>query len=180
MLVKAPEEKEYLHLLTQTTRALRDSDESTLTGVDYQVTGSKITMTPARSADDAFASQGPVIFADWVEAEQLFGCVRQFNGEISLQPGLVHQANGGILVLPLRTLMAQPLLWMRLKNQVFQQRFDWLTFDDARPLPVSIPSMPINLKVILVGERESLADFQEMEPELTESSLYSEFVAGGT
>lgn len=175
LLVKAPEEKEYLHLLTQTTRALRDSDESTLTGVDYQVTGSKVTMTPARSADDAFASQGPVIFADWVEAEQLFGCVRQFNGEISLQPGLVHQANGGILVLPLRTLMAQPLLWMRLKNQVLQQRFDWLTFDDARPLPVSIPSMPINLKVILVGERESLADFQEMEPELTESSLYSEF-----
>ena len=87
----------------------------------------------------------------------------------------MHQANGGILVLPLRTLMSQPLLWMRLKNQVLQQRFDWLTFDDARPLPVSIPSMPINLKVILVGERESLAEFQEMEPELTESSLYSEF-----
>lgn len=175
LLVKAPEEKDYLQLLTQTTLSLRDNDESALTGVDYQVNGSKITVTPARSTDDNFASTGPVIYADWIEAEQLFGCVRQFNGEITLQPGLVHQANGGILILSLRTLMAQPLLWMRLKNVISHQRFDWLTFDDARPLPVSIPSMPLTLKLVLVGDRDSLADFEEMEPELAETSLYSEF-----
>ncbi|EPK7359357.1 Lon protease family protein [Kluyvera intermedia] len=175
LLVKAPEEKDYLQLLTQTTLSLRNNDESALTGVDYQVNGSKITVTPARSTDDNFASTGPVIYADWIEAEQLFGCVRQFNGEITLQPGLVHQANGGILILSLRTLMAQPLLWMRLKNVISHQRFDWLTFDDARPLPVSIPSMPLTLKLVLVGDRDSLADFEEMEPELAETSLYSEF-----
>lgn len=175
LLVKAPEEKEYLQLLTQTTVSLRDNDESLLTGFNYQVNGSKVSMTPASSPDDNFASTGPVIFADWAEAEQLFGCVRQFNGEITLQPGLVHQANGGILILSLRTLMAQPLLWMRLKNQVMQQRFDWLSFDDARPLPISIPSMPLTLKVMLVGDRDSLADFQEMEPEIAQESLYSEF-----
>ncbi|VFS88974.1 Uncharacterised protein [Kluyvera cryocrescens] len=56
--------------------------------------GSKVTLTPARNADDQFCQFGPVIYADWIEAEQLFGCVRQFNGEIYLQPGLVHQANG--------------------------------------------------------------------------------------
>ncbi|MDR8230865.1 AAA family ATPase, partial [Acinetobacter baumannii] len=85
---------------------------------------------------------------------------------ITLEPGLVHQANGGVLVLSLRTLLAQPLLWVRLKNMVTRQRFDWLSMDESRPLPVSIPSMPLSLKIILVGERESLADFQEMEPEL--------------
>ncbi|MEX3021829.1 AAA family ATPase [Kluyvera sp. STS39-E] len=175
LLVKAPEEKEYLQLITQTTSSLRDSDESALTGVDYQVNGSKVTMSPAVSADNNFASTGPVIYADWVEAEQLFGCVRQFNSEITLEPGLVHKANGGILVLSARTLMAQPLLWMRLKNVISQQRFDWLTFDDSRPLPVSIPSMPLTLKIVLVGDRDSLADFEEMEPELAEISLYSEF-----
>lgn len=175
LLVKAPEEKEYLQLLAQTIDSLRDSDESALTGVSYQVNGSKVSVTPAQSIDDNFASRSPVIFADWVEAEQLFGCVRQFNGEVSLQPGLVHHANGGILILSLRTLMAQPLLWMRLKNQVTQQRFNWLTFDDARPLPVSIPTMPLKLKVVLMGDRDSLADLQEMEPELAETALYSEF-----
>lgn len=112
-----------------------------------------------------FASNGPIESADWIEAEQLFGCVRQFNGEISLQPGLVHRANGGVLLLSLRALLAQPLLWMRLKNMVTRQRFDWLPIDESRPLPVSIPSMPLNLRIILIGERDALADFQEMEPE---------------
>ncbi len=87
----------------------------------------------------------------------------------------MHQANGGILIISLRTLLAQPLLWMRLKNIVNRERFDWVAFDESRPLPVSVPSMPLKLKVILVGERESLADFQEMEPELSEQAIYSEF-----
>lgn len=175
LLVKAPEEKEYLQLLSHATHTLHDVSQPALTGVSYTVTAGQVSVSPATKPEDNFASQSPVIFADWVEAEQLFGCVRQFNGEITLQPGLVHQANGGVLILSLRTLLAQPLLWMRLKAQVTQQRFDWLTFDDARPLPVSIPSMPLKLKVMLVGERESLADFQEMEPELAEKSLYSEY-----
>ena len=89
--------------------------------------------------------------------------------------GLVHRANGGVLIISLRTLLAQPLLWMRLKNIVNRERFDWVAFDESRPLPVSVPSMPLSLTVILVGERESLADFQEMEPELSERAIYSEF-----
>lgn len=101
-----------------------------------------------------------MITANWVEAEQLFGCLRQFNGDVSLQPGLVHRANGGVLLISLRTLLAQPLLWMRLKTVVTQQRFDWVGFDDSRPLPVSIPSMPLSLTVVLTGDRESLADFR--------------------
>jgi len=175
LLVKAPEEKEYLQLITDATHALREGAPAGLYGARYTIAAGQVSLSGATTPDDNFASQGPVISADWVEAEQLFGCVRQFNGEITLQPGLVHQANGGVLILSLRTLMAQPLLWMRLKAQVIHQRFDWLTFDDARPLPVSIPSMPLKLKVILVGEREYLADFQEMEPELAEKSLYSEY-----
>ncbi|MBV8044733.1 Lon protease family protein [Pluralibacter sp.] len=174
LLVKAPEEPDYFQLLNDATVALREPEE-TLTGVNYQIQGKNVTMQPAEQAGDNFASLGPVIHADWVEAEQLFGCVRQFNGEISLQPGLVHQANGGVLILSLRALLAQPLLWMRLKNIVTQQRFRWLSFDDARPLPVSIPAMPLSLKVMLVGERESLADFQEIEPELYDTIIYSEY-----
>ncbi|MBB1199868.1 Lon protease family protein [Enterobacteriaceae bacterium 89] len=174
LLVKAPEEPEYLQLLADATRELYKPARK-LHGVRYSVHGAQVSLTPASQAEDNFASQGPVIHADWAEAEQLFGCVRQFNGEITLQPGLVHKANGGVLILSLRTLLSQPLLWMRLKNIVSHQRFDWLTFDDSRPLPVTIPSMPLSLKVMLVGERESLADFQEIEPELSEKAIYSEY-----
>ena len=127
------------------------------------------------SADDNFATFNQVVAADWVEAEQLFGCLRQFNGDITLQPGPVHQANGGILIISFAVHCWRNLLWMRLKNIVNRERFDWFAFDESRPLPVSVPSMPLKLKVILVGEHESLADFQEMEPELSEQAIYSEF-----
>lgn len=174
MLVKAPEEPEYLQWVAEATRSLHQPT-APLCGVRYQVNGGNVTVSPAQNAEDNFASSGPVESADWVEAEQLFGCVRQFNGEISLQPGLVHRANGGVLLLSLRALLAQPLLWMRLKNMVTRQRFDWLSLDESRPLPVSIPSMPLNLRIILVGERDSLADFQDMEPELAAQAIYSEY-----
>lgn len=175
LLVKAPEDKAYLQLLSTATSALHDATATHLTGVNYTVAAGQVSAAPATSPEDNFASQSPVVFADWVEAEQLFGCVRQFNGEITLQPGLVHKANGGVLILSLRALLAQPLLWLRLKAQVIHQRFDWLSFDESRPLPVTIPSMPLTLKVMLVGDRDALADFQEMEPELSEISLYSEY-----
>lgn len=111
---ESPEEPEYLQWLTAETRTLHEPT-APLYGVRYDVDGARVTLSPAQRAEDNFASTAPVVAADWVEAEQLFGCVRQFNGDITLQPGLVHQANGGVLVISLRTLLAQPLLWVRLK-----------------------------------------------------------------
>ncbi|WAH53391.1 Lon protease family protein [Pseudescherichia vulneris] len=174
LLAKAPEEPEYLALIAAAARELQPAS-SPVVGVEYSVAGRTVSVKPATSAQANFAGQSDVVIADWVEAEQLFGCLRQFNNEITLEPGLVHQANGGVLVVSLRTLLSQPLLWMRLKSIVTRQRFDWVSFDESRPLPVSVPAMPLTLKVILVGERESLADFQEMEPDLAAQSIYSEY-----
>lgn len=174
MLVKAAEEPEYLNLIASAAREVW-SPTQTVAGGHYLIEGSHITLRPAEESDDQFASDGQVVVADWVEAEQLFGCVRLFAGVITLTPGVIHRANGGILVLSLRSVLAQPLLWLRLKQMVMQARFDWISQDETRPLPISIPSLPLNLKLILVGERESLADFQDMEPELASQAIYSEF-----
>ncbi|WP_312069621.1 Lon protease family protein [Lelliottia nimipressuralis] len=174
MLLKAPEEAEYLALMADAVRQLQPETD-TVFGGQYRIVGSDVTFKPATQADDNFAATGEVITAEWAEAEQLFGCLRHFNGQLSIQPGLVHKANGGVLIISLRTLLAQPLLWMRLKNIVAHQRFDWIAYDESRPLPVAIPSMPLSLKVILTGDRESLADFQEMEPELADQAVYTEF-----
>jgi Lon-like ATP-dependent protease len=174
MLVKAAEESEYLNLIAAAAREVWQPAE-TLIGGHYLIEGNRVTLRPAEEQDDAFVGSGDVVVADWVEAEQLFGCVRQFAGEITLTPGALHRANGGVLVLSLRSVLAQPLLWLRLKQMVTQGRFDWISPDETRPLPVHIPSLPLNVKLILVGERESLADFQDMEPELATQAIYSEF-----
>ncbi|WP_149806790.1 AAA family ATPase, partial [Salmonella enterica] len=102
----------------------------------------------------------------------------QFADQIALEPSLVHKANGGILVVPLKTLLLQPLLWLRLKQMVVTKRFDWVAPDETRPLPVSVPSLPLNLRVVLVGDRESLADCQEMEPVLAQQAIDSEYEDG--
>lgn len=174
LLTKAPEEAEYLTLIGETLASLLPATH-TPAGGQYDITGSIVRFEPSTDPESNFVGKQPVVVADWVEAEQLFGCLRQFNQEITLQPGLVHQANGGVLLISLRALLAQPLLWMRLKTMVTQRRFDWVSFDESRPLPVSVPSMPLDLKVVLVGERDSLAEFQEMEPELAAQAIYSEY-----
>lgn len=174
MLVKAPEEQEYLDLIAAAVEETRGEAE-VLTGGHYLIEGNLVTLRHVEQADDNFASRGEVIAADWVEAEQLFGCVRQFAGEVTLEPGLIHRANGGVLVLSLRSVLAQPLLWLRLKQMMIQGRFDWISPDETRPLPVKIPSLALDFKLVLVGERDSLADFQEMEMDLASAAIYSEF-----
>lgn len=174
MLIKAPEEQEYLDLIAAAVEETRGEAE-VLTGGHYLIEGSRVSLRPAEQSDDNFASSGEIIAADWVESEQLFGCVRQFAGEVTLEPGLIHRANGGVLILSLRSVLAQPLLWLRLKQMMIQGRFDWVSPDETRPLPVKIPSLELDFKLILVGERDSLADFQEMEMDLVSSAIYSEF-----
>ncbi|MFG6078085.1 AAA family ATPase [Erwinia sp. OPT-41] len=174
MLVKTPEHPEYQALL-QTVISGFDDESVTLYGGHYHIDGAAVSWRPAESEQDNFASTGGVHSADWIEAEQLFGCFRQYNNTLTLEPGLVHKANGGTLLLSLRALLAQPLLWLRLKQILSTRQFSWHSPDESRPLPVAVPPMPLHFRLILTGERDALADFQEMEPELAELAFYSEF-----
>lgn len=173
MLVKADCDGEHLTRLQRAVEALLPPGE--LYGSRYDITQDQIRVAPATQPSDNLAASQRVLSAEWCEGEQLFGTVRQSKNGLQLQPGLVHQANGGVLILSLRTLLAQPLLWMRLKQFVTSGRFQWLAPDESRPLPQSIPEMPLQLKILLVSDREGLADFQELEPELCASALYGEF-----
>ena len=174
MLVKTPEHVQYQSLLQDVVAGFTEESPA-LYGGHYHIEGAKISWRPAESEQDNFASTGGVHFADWTEAEQLFGCFRQYHNAFTLEPGLVHQANGGTLILSLRALLAQPLLWLRLKQILTTGQFSWHSPDEARPLPVSVPPMPMHFRLILTGERDALADFQEMEPELVSLAFYSEF-----
>lgn len=175
MILKAEETYEYLAILHRATGELLP--ELTLRGSQYHIDGMHVSIMPADNPQANFAATTTSLFADWYEGEQLFGTVRQSNGKITLEPGMVHKANGGVLILSLRTMLAQPLLWLRLKQIVLGRKFKWFSPDENKPLPVHIPDMPIDLKVILVSDREGLADFQDMEPDLCFNSIYGEFEA---
>ena len=175
MLITAQEDQEYFQLLARLAgKALPDSDDRPVGG-HYIITGNSVSLRTASCPDDNFAGRSAVVYQPWIEHEQLFGCVRHYRDHIELQPGKIHEANGGILMLGARALASQPLLWLRLKQMILQQRFDWLALDETRPLPVSIPSMPLDLRLVVVGDRESLADLSDLEPSLTKLAMYGEF-----
>ena len=173
MLLKASENELFFDLLKQ---SVKPSLTATTLGYSYYFSENKITLTQAKSKQDNFAVQDNCLTATVVDIEKLFGCVRQpENSPIKLQAGLVHQANGGVLILGLRSLLAQPHVWSKLKQMVMSQTFEWFSADDSHPLPLSIPAMPLDLRIILVGDRLSLAELQEFEPEFYSSSIYAEF-----
>jgi Lon-like ATP-dependent protease len=173
MLLKASESELFFDLLKQSVKA----NLTTINlGYHYYFSDNKITVTEAKSKQDNFAAQDNCLSAAIVDMEKLFGCVRQpENSPIKLQAGLVHHANGGVLILGLRSLLAQPLIWVKLKRMVLSQTFEWSSADESHPLPLSIPAIPLDLRIILVGDRLSLAELQEFEPEFYSSSIYAEF-----
>ncbi|SLM63720.1 MULTISPECIES: AAA family ATPase [Dickeya] len=174
MLLKAQENNAYLALIDQAINQLPPSSEM-LHGCRYQIDGNQVSCHPAQYPDDNFAASQRCGYQEWIEPEQLFGCVRIFKDQISLQPGLIHRVNGGTLILSARTLLAQPLMWLRLKQIILDGHYHWLSPDERAPLPVNIPPMPLELRLIVLGDRDSLADIHDMEPELGELAIYGEF-----
>ncbi|KAA8672170.1 AAA family ATPase [Pantoea dispersa] len=174
LLLRSQENSDYLAWIAEAAQRFQP-DEDALYGGDYHVMGDNVSLQPPVDAGRPFTSTGGVHYADWIESEQLFGCVRQYKDRVQLEPGLLHQANGGTLILSINTLLAQPLLWLRLRKVIELGRFDWYSPDERRPLPVTIPSLPLQLRLILCGEREALASFQELDVEVHEMALYSEF-----
>ena len=173
MLLKATESELFFDLLRQ---SIKSNLPLTNLGYSYYFSDNKITLTEAKSRQDNFATLDNCIAATAVDSEKLFGCVRQpENNPIKLQAGLVHHANGGVLILGLRSLLSQPMLWTRLKQMVIKQEFEWFSTDESHPLPLTIPTMPLDLRIILVGDRLSLAELQEFEPEFYSTSIYAEF-----
>ncbi|MCG8710179.1 Lon protease family protein [Brenneria sp. 4F2] len=176
MLLKALEDSEYMALVERTVNAIKPKT-GTLFGSKYTVEGPTVRVQPATQSTDNFASQRLCGYREWIEAEQLFGAVRCFQGEVTLTPGLIHQVNGGTLILNARTLLAQPLMWLRLKQIITEGEYCWLSPDERKPLPLDIPSMPIDIRLIIIGDRESLGDIHDIEPELSERAVYGEFEA---
>ncbi|MBP2848780.1 S16 family serine protease [Dickeya oryzae] len=175
MLLKAQENNAYLALIANTIAQLPARQPEALSGYRYHIDGRQISIQPAQYQDDNFAATLRCGYQEWIEPEQLFGCVRIYKDDITLQPGLLHRVNGGTLILSARTLLAQPLMWLRLKQIIIDGQYHWLSPDERRPLPVEIPSMPVDLRLVVLGDRDSLGDIHDMEPELGELAIYGEF-----
>ena len=181
LMLKADDQAEYASLLESCAK-LHHHREQSVFGVNYVVEQGDAFSFPrvytemAHSLDDNFATAGEVVNALYCDQFQLFGSLRVHpsSHDIQLNPGLVHRANGGVLILSAAMLLSQFDLWLRLKQILQTQTFDWYSAHPFKHLPCDVPSYKINLKVIVLGNRTELATLGELEESLYSFADYAE------
>ena len=181
LMLKADDQVEYASLLESFTK-LHHHREQSVFGVNYVVEQGDAFSFPrvytemAYSLGDNFATTGEVVNALYCDQFQLFGSLRVHpsSHDIQLNPGLVHRANGGVLILSAAMLLSQFDLWLRLKQILQTQTFDWYSAHPFKHLPCDVPSYKLNLKVIVLGNRTELATLGELEESLYSFADYAE------
>lgn len=181
IVLKADDQIDYAALLMSLVRKMLPQVRS-IFGVNYIVEQGdsfsfpRIVVEPAKSLEDNFAAAGEVLSALYCDQFQLFGSVKLHpsSQDIQLHPGLVHRANGGVLILSASTLLAQFDLWQRLKHILQTKRFDWYSAHPFKTLSYEIPSYPLDVKVIVLGNRTELATLGELEENLYNFADYAE------
>jgi predicted ATP-dependent protease len=127
-------------------------------------------------ADRTGAESAPVIHEDMPKHSTMFGRIEhlaQFGALTTdfnlIKPGILHEANGGFVVLDARKVLTQPFVWEELKRALHSQEIRIQGLYEAMGLPstVSLDPEPIQLKikVLLVGEPMIYYLLSELDPE---------------
>ncbi|MGR3808272.1 AAA family ATPase [Pasteurella testudinis] len=181
LVLKADEQQAYADML-QAYIQQHSPQMLQLGGVNYVIRQADsfsfpcIEALPATSPEDNFAAKSAVKAALYFDSVRLFGHVLQHPSsyDLQLQAGLVHQVCNGVLILAVSPFLRNPTLWQRLKSILLSGRFEWQAPDPLKPMNYQIPGYELPLKVILLGDRETLADFSLLEPNLYDFAQYAE------
>ena len=89
-----------------------------------------------------------------------------------IQPGALHKANGGYLILDAQKLLMEPYAWdalkMALKTNQIKMESPYENASLYHSVSLSPQSIPLNVKIILIGSRELYYQLLELDPEFTE------------
>ncbi len=121
----------------------------------------------------------PVVYEDNPTHQNLIGRIEHLSQMGTLvtdftmiKPGALHRANGGYLLIDARKLLMQPFSWEELKRTLrskevrvesLAQQYAFVSTVSLEPEPI-----PINLKVILIGERIFYYLLHRHDPEFAE------------
>ncbi|MBT8047118.1 MAG: AAA family ATPase, partial [Gammaproteobacteria bacterium] len=121
----------------------------------------------------------PVVFEDKPSFVELIGRIEhesEFGSLVTnfslIRPGALHRANGGYLVIDAAKLLTYPLAWEGLKSALKSRdlRIRSLADDIGMISTVTLEPepIPLNLKVILIGERIYYYLLERYDPEFSE------------
>ncbi len=152
---------------------------------EMQLAGSSTKLGPLRRyqvnvlVDHADTKGAPVVYEDLPTHPNLLGRIEHTSilGALVtdftlLKPGALHRANGGYLVLDAQKLLMQPFSWEELKRALrarvvrvesIAQMLSLVSTATLEPEPI-----PLELKVVLVGEPRLFYLLSAFDPELRE------------
>ena len=100
---------------------------------------------------------------------QMGALVTDFN---LIRPGALHRANGGYLLIDARELLMQPYAWEGLKRVLRAQEVRTESLSQALSLVSTVSlepePIPLNVKVVLIGERLLYYLLNEYDPDFSE------------
>ncbi len=129
--------------------------------------------------DNSSVSGAPIVYENLPNHQSLLGCVENMAmmgaliTDFSLiKAGALHRANGGYLILDAEQLLMQPYAWEGLKRalQAKEVQFDTLERMYSLVATVSLEPepIPLDLKVILLGDRHLYYQLYDLDPEFAE------------
>ncbi|MFQ5984370.1 MAG: AAA family ATPase [Alphaproteobacteria bacterium] len=152
---------------------------------DGPTTGRQDGPAPARRyrvnvlVDQGDSHQAPIVYEDNPAYDRLVGRI-EHRAEMGalitdfnlIKPGALHRANGGYLILDARKLLLQPLAWQELKRALVAREIRIEPLGRALGLLSTVSlepePIPLELKVVLVGERLLYYLLSGLDPEFTD------------
>ncbi|MCC4796958.1 Lon protease family protein [Enterovibrio norvegicus] len=119
----------------------------------------------------------PVVVAENFDETQLFGAVYPTNEDVTMSrsvEGLLHKANGGVLLISLTGVISQPNIWSRLKHVLCTGNLPWKSAKPDTYCELPNPS-ELSVRLIVIGDRSLMNDFEDGEPELHGLGIYTEY-----
>ena len=125
------------------------------------------------------SKNAPVIFEDNPTHQNIIGKI-EYSSQVGtlitdftmIKPGALHKANGGYLLLDVRKLLMQPFAYEELKRvlrskevriESFAQQYSLISTTSLEPEPI-----PIDVKVVLIGERMMYYMLHHYDPDFGE------------
>ncbi|MFB6350773.1 MAG: Lon protease family protein [Bradymonadaceae bacterium] len=129
--------------------------------------------------DNADREGAPVVYEDHPTLENLVGRVEyvaQFGALMTdfnlIRDGALHRANGGYLILDARKVLMNRLSWEQLKRSLFADEVRIESTRQimgmARTVSLEPESIPLDLKIVLVGSRRLYYLLCQVDPEFAE------------
>ena len=126
--------------------------------------------------DNSGLHGAPVIIEDNPQFRSMFGSVEyQTENEVLLtdfsriRAGSLHQAHGGFLLLHLRDLLSDELLWEKLRRLLRSGRLQieepGKAFTPIATVSLEPEAVDVDVKIVLIGSREQYYQLQEADPE---------------